>query len=81
MTFQGEDILVGLVALLLVPWIGWTMLRGAKNGRLPIGRAYVERDQRRGGYNALLALYGVALVAMAVFAVDLLFNLGLRNSL
>ena len=32
-TFRSEDVLVGLVALGLVPWIGWTLARGLRKLR------------------------------------------------
>jgi hypothetical protein len=70
-----EDLIVGLIALGLVPWIGWTIRRGLRGGRLPIGRSYLVRAERPAAFDALLAFYGVAAVLMAVLGVDLLFNL------
>ncbi len=77
---SSEDLVVGLMALgLVLPWIAWTVQRGLRNGRLPIGRAYVLRDERRGAFNSLLALY-VAISALSVFiAVDLIFGLDVRS--
>lgn len=67
-----EDLLVGLVCLGLVPWIGWTVSRGLRDGRLPIGRAYVRHEERRGAFVTLLVLYVFAALGMAWIAVDLL---------
>ena len=71
-TFRSEDVLVGLVALGLVPWIGWTVQRGLRAGRLPIGRGHVARAERPGAFNALLAAYGLAAVGAAAIGLDLL---------
>jgi len=75
-----EDLLVGIVALALVPVIGWTILRGMRGGRLPMGRTYVHREERRSVFTLLLALYGLALVAVAAISADLLLGLGLRSA-
>jgi hypothetical protein len=77
--FRSENVLVGLVALGLVPWIGWTMARGMRDGRLPIGRAFVHREERAGPFYLLLALYAVAMIGVAAIGADLLLGLGFRN--
>ncbi|MGQ0659508.1 hypothetical protein [Sphingosinicella sp.] len=79
MSGRGEDLLAGLVALLLVPWIVWTMMRGLREGRLPIARSHVVRAERRGAFHALLGLYGLVLVLVAAIAIDLLFGVRLWN--
>ena len=79
MSGRGENLLVGLVALGLVPWIGWTMMRGLREGRLPLARAYVERAERGGAFNVVLALYAAALLLSAFIAADLLLGLGFRS--
>jgi hypothetical protein len=76
--FQGEDMLVGLVAAGLVFWILLTLARGRREARLPIGRGYVRRDERPGAYRALLALYAAAALLVAFIALDLLFNIRMR---
>ena len=76
---RAEDIVIGLIALALVPWICWTLARGLKDGRLPIGRAFVARSERRGAFAVLLLLYIVAASLAALIAVDLLFGLRLRT--
>ena len=74
-TFRSENVLVGLIAAAVVPWISWTLSRGLRDGKLPIGRAYVHRHERRGAFNLLLALYIVAALMAAIIALDLLFGL------
>ena len=80
-TFPSEDGLVGLIALALIPWIGWTVRRGLKDGKLPIGRSYVRRDERRGAYRALLTLWVVMALISAMIGLDLLFGFDLRSRL
>jgi hypothetical protein len=78
---RSEDLLFALVALALVPAIAFMMRRGLRAGRMPIGRAYVRRDERPGGFNALFLLYIAAMVFLAIMAADLILNLGLRSAL
>jgi uncharacterized membrane protein len=75
----GGDLLVGLIALALVPWMIWTMVRGWRDGRLPIARSHVVRAERQGAFHVLLGLYGLALLLVAAIAVDLLFGIRLWN--
>jgi small-conductance mechanosensitive channel len=69
---MGEDLLVGLVALAVVPWTLWTIRRGLRDDRLPIGRIYVLRAHRPAVFGLLLAFYGVAAAMMALISLDLL---------
>ena len=71
-TFRSEDLIVGIVSLGLVPWIGWTVQRGVRAGRLPIGRAYVARAERPGAFHVLLVAYAVAAIGAAAIGFDLL---------
>jgi hypothetical protein len=75
-TFRSEETLVGLVALALVPWIAWTVVRGLREEKLPIGRTYVTRD-RPAAFAVLIGFYVVAAVLAAGIAADFLFNLKL----
>ncbi|HEV2080075.1 MAG TPA: hypothetical protein VGR19_09315 [Allosphingosinicella sp.] len=74
-TFRSEDTLVGIVAaVVVVPWVVWTISRGLRDGKLPIGRAYVRKDERAAPFWVLMGLY-VAAAGMAVFiSLDLLFG-------
>ena len=76
MTGRTDDLLVGVLCLIVVlPWIGWTVRRGLANGRLPIGRGYVERVERPGAFRVLLALYIVAGAMIAFAGLDLIFQI------
>ena len=77
---SGEDLLVGLIALALVPLIAWRMRRGLKEGRLPLYRTYVGREEGS-KFGLLLGLHALSLVLVAVIASDLLFQLGLKERL
>ena len=70
----SENLLVALVSLGLVPWIVWTVRRGLHSGMLPIGRAYVRRDERPSAFTMLVWVYaGLALLALYI-AYDLAFG-------
>lgn len=77
----SEDLLVGLVALALVPLIGLRLWRGLRDGRMPLYRTYVARADGQGKFAFLLALHAFSLVLVAGIAADLLFNLGIRETL
>jgi hypothetical protein len=79
-TSPSEEMLVGLMALGLVPWTAWTVIRGLRQNRLPIGRGYVSRD-RPGAFHVLLAFYLLAGLLAAVISMDLLLSLDIRNAL
>jgi hypothetical protein len=71
--------LVGLIGLALLPMIGWRIVRGVREGRLPIYRTYLSRDDGQAKFNALLGLHALSFVIVATIAADLLLNLGLRD--
>ncbi len=79
--FSSENLLVGLVAVALLPLIGWRIGRGLRDGQLPIYRTYLTLDESAAKFNALLALHILSFVLIAVIAADLLFNLRLRDML
>ena len=76
--FRSEDVLVGLVAVVLVPWIGWTLQRGFREKRLPIGRTYVGRDERPAAFVVLVAFYLIMALIVTAISLDLLFNIDVR---
>lgn len=78
---RGEDLLVGLIGLALLPMIGWRIRRGLKEGRLPIYRAYLSRDEGGSKYRLLLALHVLSFVLVAAITADLIFQLGLKEAL
>ena len=81
MITPSDDLLVGLVALALVPLIGLRILRGLREGRLPIYRTYLSREDSGSRFGVLMALHILSLLVMAAVGVDLLFGLGLRERL
>ena len=74
-----SDLLVGLFALVLVPLIASRMIRGARTGRLPLYRTYVDRAEDATRFWSLLALHGISLALIAFIAADLLLGLGFRD--
>lgn len=81
MTFEGENLLVGLFALALVPLIGRRILRGLRTGSLPLYRTYLDRREDEAKFFGLLALHILSALIMAFIAADLLLGLGLREKL
>ncbi|MEA3009614.1 MAG: hypothetical protein QOJ91_1306 [Sphingomonadales bacterium] len=78
---RSADGLMGLLSLGAALWALWTLRRGLRDGRLPIGRTYVERAERPGPFRLLAILYPALALLLAAMGADLLFNLGLRESL
>lgn len=73
-TSLSEEHLVGLVALGVIPWIGWTLRRGLREARLPIGRTYVVRGERPSVFAALAMVYVAAAMLMAWISYDQLLE-------
>jgi hypothetical protein len=67
-------VFVGVVALVLVPWTARVVMRGLREGRLPLGRSYISRD-RPGAFGTLIAFYAAAGLMAAFIAMDLLFKI------
>jgi hypothetical protein len=78
---SSEDLLVGLIALALVPLAARRLWGGLRHGRLPVYRSYLDREESRSKFMVLLALHGLTLVLVALVAADLLLGLGLRERL
>jgi hypothetical protein len=76
-----EDLLVGLFALALVPLIAMRIRRGIREGRVPVYRTYLTREENRAKFNVLLLLHALSLVLIAAVAADLLLGLGFREAL
>jgi hypothetical protein len=77
----GEALLVGLVALALVPLTGLRLYRGLRDGRLPVYRTHIARAGSAGKFWFLFVLHASILVVVALVAADLLLGLGLRDRL
>ena len=78
---RSEDLLVGAIAVALLPLIAWRIRRGLKEGRLPLYRTYVGRDEAGSRFGLLLALHALSFVLVATIAADLIFQLGLKEAL
>lgn len=81
MSSESENLLVGVVALALLPLIGRRIWRGLRDGRLPVYRTCFDRAEGVAKFNLLLALHALSFLLIAVAAADLLLNLGLRDML
>lgn len=81
LTAMDENLLVGLIALALLPLIGLRIWRGVRDGRMPIYRTYQERTDSAAKFNVLLGLNVLAFLLIALVAADLLFGLGFRERL
>jgi hypothetical protein len=77
--FEGENILVGLVCLALVPLIAVRLVRGLRNGSLPVYRTQIQREEDRAKFTTLLILHIIVGALMAFIAADLLLGLGFRD--
>ena len=76
---RSEDLLVGIIGLILLPLIASRIIRGVRTGRLPLYRSYMTREEGAAKFNALLLLHALSFVLVAAMAADLLFNLGFRS--
>ncbi len=76
---RSEDLLIGAIALALLPLIAWRMRRGLRERRLPLYRTYVDRDEAGSKFGLLLGLHALSFIIVAVIAADLLLDLGLRS--
>ena len=81
MSVRSEDIVVGLIALALLPVIGWRIWRGVKQGQLPLYKTRIDRSAVAGKFTFLLVLHGLIFLLIAVVAADLLLGLGLKERL
>ena len=79
--FRSEDLIIGLIALALVPLIALRIMRGLRDGRLPLYRTRVGREIGAAKFSLLLALHLLSLLLVALIAADLLLGLGLRDRL
>lgn len=78
---RSEDLLVGLVGLVLLPLIAKRVLRGLREGRMPVYRTYLHREESATKFAVLLGFHVLTFVVVGAIAADLLLNLGLREAL
>ncbi len=79
-TFRSEDFLVGLICLGLLPLIAHRVMRGVREGRLPLYRTYLRREEEPAKFRLLLALHSLSFFLIAFISADLLFGLGFRDA-
>jgi hypothetical protein len=77
---RSEDILVGFIGLILLPLIALRIVRGLREGRVPLYRTYVSREESEAKFATLLGLHILSFIIVAAIAADLLLNLDLRNA-
>jgi hypothetical protein len=78
---HSENLIGGIAALAVLPFIGRRIWRGVRERRLPVYRTYLRREEGPAKFAVLLSLHAVSFVAMALISADLLLNLGLRERL
>ena len=81
MTPSGENLVVGLIALALLPVIGRRIWRGVTHGQLPLYRTRIDRSVGAAKFNFLLGVHVLLFLLIAVVAADLLLGLGLKETL
>ena len=77
---RSEDLLVGLIGLVLMPLIARRLVRGLRDGRLPLYSSYIGREEGA-RFKVLIAIHALSFLLVAVISADLLFGLGLREAL
>jgi hypothetical protein len=76
---SGENIFVGIVALLGAAVLGWRVFGALRTGEVPVYRSRLNRKEAGSAkFYALVALNGLATVALLVIAADLLLGLAWR---
>lgn len=80
-TSRSDEMLVGIVALALVPLIVLRIVRGQRTGRLPLYRTYLDRADGGAKFKLLLGLHVLSLLLVVLVAADLLLGIGLRDAL
>ena len=74
MTASSEDLLVGLIALALLPLIAMRIRRSLREGRVPLYRTYLSREENESKFRLMLGLHALSFLVVAVIAFDLLFD-------
>jgi hypothetical protein len=81
MSIAPDELFIGLVCVALLPMIALRIWRGLRDGRLPVYRTYLGREESAARFNVLLALHALSFLLVGAVAADLLFNLGLKEKL
>jgi hypothetical protein len=77
----SADFLVGAFAAVVAGMILARVLRGLREGKLPVYRTSIGRDAGAAKFNTLLALHAFSFVLVALIALDLLLGLNLKDTI
>ena len=76
---NGENLFVGIVALLGALALAWRVLGALRTGEVPLYRSRLKRgDTGSARFYALVGLNALAMLALLAIAADLLLGLGWR---
>jgi hypothetical protein len=78
---NSENMLVGGIAAIVAGLVLSRIVRGVREGRLPVYRTYITRDEGAAKFNTMLALHILSLFAVVWIAADLLLGLNLKDAL
>ena len=78
---SSQDMLVGGIAAVVAGMILSRIVRGLREGRLPVYRTYIDRNAGAAKYNMVLGLHVLSLIAVMWIALDLLAGLNLKDGL
>lgn len=77
---RGDDMMVGVIALLVVPYLILRVAKALRSGEVPLYRTRLSRAEAGAAkFNLLVALNMIGAIILAVIGVDLLFGLGLKG--
>ena len=77
---NGEQMFVGVMALLGAGALAWRVLGALRTGEVPLYRQRVSRTEAGAAkFNALVGLNALVMVGLLVIAADLLLGLGPRG--
>lgn len=77
---RGEEMLVGVIALLVVPFLLLRVVKALRSGEVPLYRTRLNRAEAGAKkFNVLLGLILMSAIVIAVIGVDLIFGLGLKG--
>jgi len=76
----GENVFVGIAALLGALALAWRVFGALRTGEVPLYRSRLKKSEAGSAkFQALVGLNALAMVGLLVIAADLLFGLGLRG--
>ncbi len=77
---RGDDMLVGAIALLVVPFLLLRVAKALRSGEVPLYRTRLSRAEVGAAkFNFLVALNAIGAIILTVIGIDLIFGLGLKG--